>query len=196
MVVEDLYKLRQQGFSTKFPLPTLTKLVFITCRYLIPNDWNQISIWMRLLQNLLTSDNVWVFWKFIYELEAFSYSVRMGLSLAKQLMSLQKMSVSSAKFTILISWSPVCTPLIPCHYHWNWCQSWLQQQTETWRVGNPAKLPTWWGYRGQRGKHSFLFLDWILFCTVHIRQIKFSWKSRNGNKKFQVTLSKALAEFH
>ena len=26
--------------------------------------------------------------------------------------------LSSIKFTILISWSPVCTPLIPCHYHW------------------------------------------------------------------------------
>ena len=34
----------------------------------------------------------------------------MGLSLAKQLMSPQKM------FTILIFESPVCKPLIPCHY--------------------------------------------------------------------------------
>ena len=60
----------------------------------------------------------------------------------KQLMSPQKIFVSSAKLTILISWSPVCTPLILCHYHLNGWQSWLQQQAETWRVGNPAKLPT------------------------------------------------------
>ena len=52
------------------------------------------------------------FEKFIFELEAFSYSIGMGLSLAKQLTSPQKMFVSSAKFTILISWSPACPPLI------------------------------------------------------------------------------------
>ena len=53
------------------------------------------------------------FEKFIFELEAFSYSIGMGLNLAKQLTSPQKMFVSSAEFTVLISWSPVCTPLIP-----------------------------------------------------------------------------------
>ena len=50
------------------------------------------------------------FEKFIFELEAFSY-IRMGLSLAKPLMSPQKM------FSILIFGSPVCAPIIPCHYY-------------------------------------------------------------------------------
>ena len=59
------------------------------------------------------------FEKFIFRLGAFSYSIKMGLSLTKLLMSPQKKLVSSAKFTILISWSPVCAPWIPCHYHWN-----------------------------------------------------------------------------
>ena len=67
------------------------------------------------------------FEKFIFELEAFSY-IRMGLSLAKQLMSPQKM------FSILIFGSPVCTPLIPCHYYWNGWWPWLEQHTETWRA--------------------------------------------------------------
>ena len=58
-----------------------------------------------------------VFEKFIFELEVFLYSIRVGLSLAKQLMSPQKIFVSSAEFTILAFWFPVCTPLIPCHYH-------------------------------------------------------------------------------
>ena len=53
----------------------------------------------------------------------------MRLCLAKQLMSPQKVIVI-AKFTILISWSPVCTPLIPCHYHWNGWWPWLKQHTE------------------------------------------------------------------
>ena len=64
------------------------------------------------------------FGKFIFELEAFSY-IRMGLSLAKQLMSPQKM------FSILIFGSPVCTPLIPCHYYWNGWWPWLERQTES-----------------------------------------------------------------
>ena len=49
----------------------------------------------------------------IFELEVLPYSIRMGLSLAKQLMLPEKMFVSSAKFTVLISWFPVCTPLVP-----------------------------------------------------------------------------------
>ena len=49
------------------------------------------------------------FEKFIFELETFPYSIKMGLSQEKQSMSLQKMFVLSPKFTILNSWSPVCT---------------------------------------------------------------------------------------
>ena len=51
------------------------------------------------------------FEKIIFGLEAFSYSIRMGLSVAKLFMSPQKSSL--AKFTNMISWPPVCTPLIP-----------------------------------------------------------------------------------
>ena len=121
------------------------------------------------------------------------HSIRTGLSLAKQLMLPQKMYVSSAKFTSLIFWwSPFCTLLVPCHYHQNGRQSWLQQQRETWRVGNPAKVSPWRGQRGQRKDHLLLFLDWILFCTIHIRQVKLPWKSWKGNKKFQATVSIAL----
>ena len=126
------------------------------------------------------------FEKFIFELEAFSYNIKMGLSLANQLMSPEGTSVSSAKFTILISWSPVCTPLILCHYHWNGWQLWLQQQTETLRASDLLS---------ERRTLS-LFLDWVLFCAIHIRQMKLSWKSRNGNKKFRETMPKALAEFY
>ena len=43
-----------------------------------------------------------------------------------------------------------------------------------------AKLPTWIGWRGQRGDYLFLFLDWILFCAIHIMYMKLSWKFRNG----------------
>ena len=35
----------------------------ISCRYLIPNDWKYIRIWIRLLQNLLLTHNNCVFRK-------------------------------------------------------------------------------------------------------------------------------------
>ena len=92
------------------------------------------------------------FEKFIFELEAFSY-IRMGLSLANQLMSSQKM------FSILTFGSPVCTSLIPYHYYWNGWQPWLEQHTETWRADSHAELATCWGKSSQRGDH-FLMFKW------------------------------------
>ena len=55
-------------FSTGFPPhqvscpnPDRTCIyIFISCRYLIPSDWNFSK---RLLQNLLITNNAWVFWK-------------------------------------------------------------------------------------------------------------------------------------
>ena len=64
------------------------------------------------------------------------------------------------------------------------------------RVGSPAKLPTWWEWRGQKGDHLLSFQVWILFCTILIKQIKLPWKLRNRNKKFQTTMSKYLVEFY
>ena len=54
----------------------------------------------------------WLFEKFIFELDASSYSFKIICLLLKQVISLKKMVVSSAKFTISISSSPICIPLI------------------------------------------------------------------------------------
>ena len=54
----------------------------------------------------------WLFEKFIFELHASSYSLKITCILSKQVISLKRMVVSSAKFNILISWSPICIPLI------------------------------------------------------------------------------------
>ena len=40
----------------------------------------------------------------------------------------------------------------------------------------------------------FKFLDGILAYTIHTNQMKLCQKSRNGNKKFQASVLKALAE--
>ena len=53
-----------------------------------------------------------LFEKFIFELESSSYSFKITWILSKQVISPKKMVRSSAKFTNLISWSPICTPYI------------------------------------------------------------------------------------
>ena len=43
---------------------------------------------------------------------SFSYNLKMTCILLRQVISLEKMMVLSVKFIILISWSPICIPLI------------------------------------------------------------------------------------
>ena len=115
-VAKDIRKLRQQGFlSTRFSLLTLAKLI-ISFTYLIPNDWKQIKYMNETISLFLSLSLISprFFEKFIFELEAFSYSIGMGLT---KVVDVTSINVSSTKFTILICWSPVCTPLIPCYYH-------------------------------------------------------------------------------
>ena len=45
---------------------------------------------------------------FIFELETFGGNFKINSILVRQIKSLKKMVVLSAKFTILISWSPIC----------------------------------------------------------------------------------------
>ena len=53
------------------------------------------------------------FWKnYLWTSLSFSYSLKITCILLRQVVSLKKMMVLSVKFTILISWSPICIPLI------------------------------------------------------------------------------------
>ena len=53
------------------------------------------------------------FWKnYLWTRLSFSYSLKITCILLRQVISLKKMMVLSVKFTILISWSPICIPLI------------------------------------------------------------------------------------
>ena len=106
----------------------------------------------------------WFFEKFFFELDASSYSFKITCVLLRQVRSLRKIVVTSAKFTILISWSPIYIPLIPllvliklastsaalmyksidCRHPW---------QTSCVRVKGSARRPF------------ILILDWILVYT-------------------------------
>ena len=53
------------------------------------------------------------FWKkYPWTSLSFSYSLKITCILLRQVVSLKKMVVLSVKFTILISWSPICIPLM------------------------------------------------------------------------------------
>ena len=53
------------------------------------------------------------FWKnYLWTSLSFSYSLKITCILLRQAISLKKMVVLSAEFTILISWSPISIPLI------------------------------------------------------------------------------------
>ena len=53
------------------------------------------------------------FWKnYLWTSLSFSYSLKITCILLRQVISLKKMMVLSVKFTILISWSPICIALI------------------------------------------------------------------------------------
>ena len=57
------------------------------------------------------------FWKnYLWTSLSFSYSLKITCILLRQVISLKKMVVLSVKFTILISWSPICIPLILYHH--------------------------------------------------------------------------------
>ena len=71
-----------------------------------------ICFGLSILFLYATPHKVWLFEKVIFELVAFSLNYKINSILIRQLKSLEKMVVSSAKFTILISWSPICIPLI------------------------------------------------------------------------------------
>ena len=53
----------------------------------------------------------WLFKKFIFEPEA-SYSFKITCILVRQVISLKKIGGVISKIYCLVSWSPICTPLI------------------------------------------------------------------------------------
>ena len=67
-----------------------------------------------VLSTLLLHDPVcktWIFENFIFELEG-SYSFKINCIRVRQVISLKKNAFVISKFSCLISWSSICTPLI------------------------------------------------------------------------------------
>ena len=79
---------------------------------LMENCEQIICLGLSILVLYATLYKVWFFEKLIFELKAFWDNSKISSVLVRQLKSLKKMVVSSAKFTNLVSWSPICIPLI------------------------------------------------------------------------------------
>ena len=59
---------------------------------------------------VLVDNSVWR--KYLWTSLSFSYSLKITCILLRQVISRKKLVALSVKFTILISWSPICIPLI------------------------------------------------------------------------------------
>ena len=107
-----------------------------------------------------------IFEKFVFELQTFLYSIRMSFSLAKQLMSPHKMFLSSAELTILISWSPVCTPLIPCVYLGNGWRPWFSCNNIQ-KHGDRAVLKNYLHHGVKRSERRLFIFIFRLSIVLH-----------------------------
>ena len=77
---------------------------------------------------------------------------------------------SSTNFTILISWSPVCTPLIPCHYHWKvWVMTSVANATtcRNTKRGKSCKIINIRVKGSERRPFIFIFRLNIVLCDLH-----------------------------
>ena len=103
--------------------------------------------------------------------------------------------LSSTKFTILISWSPVYTPLIPCH-SLKWVMTLVATLHRNTESGQSCKIINMIRVKGSERRPfiSIFRLNIVLHDSYQADEV--SWKLRNGNKKLQKTMSKALLDFY
>ena len=115
----------------------------------------------------------WLFEKFIFELKAYSYSFKITCILLRQVISPEKMVMSSAKFTNLISWSPICTPFIPLLPSMKLTSTSAAIKCNTNESVHPWQTSCVW-VKGSDRRPFILVLDWMLVYSTLIIQRNFS----------------------
>ena len=81
----------------------------------------------------------WLFEKLVFELEA-SYSFKITCILVRQVISLKKIGGVISKIYCLVSWSPICTPLILLSALMKMASTSTTVIYNSMRVETPAKL--------------------------------------------------------
>ena len=74
-----------------------------------------------------------------YFIFAFSYGFKITCIILRQVIAHKEMVVSPAKFTILISWSPICIPLIILSVIIKLASNSVAIMT-AWRIDTPGEL--------------------------------------------------------
>ena len=117
----------------------------------------------------------------------------MGLCLAKQLMSTQKI--------IIISKVQYFDFLVSCLYTFNplslkWVMTLVKQHTErNVEKEKSCKISNIIRVKGSE-RRPFIFISRLNIVQRDSYQMKLSWKLRDGNKKLRTIMSKALVEFY
>ena len=139
--------------------------IFISCRYLIPNYWKEISIWMRLLQNLFITNNAWIFWKFrFWTGSLLIYGTGFESDKAVDFTSKNVLYINFCvsclcTFNPLSSLLKCVTTLVATAY----------RNMESRQSGRTTYMMR--RKESERGPF-FKFLNGILFCTIHTRWMK------------------------
>ena len=107
----------------------------------------------------------WLYEKFIFELDASSYSFKITCILSRQVISLKKMVMLSAKFTtILISWSPICILLMLLLALMKLASNSATIMYKSIENRHPCQTSRV-RVKGSDRRPLFLILDWILVYT-------------------------------
>ena len=92
--------------NIEIPLTLISRIEFSNCISTILVESKGYIIFSSSLSvqfSYALAHNAWILETFIFELENFSHSLKMSLSIAKQSISREKMIASYANFTVLIS---------------------------------------------------------------------------------------------
>ena len=121
----------------------------------------------------VTAYKAWLFEKFIFELESSSCCFKITCILLKKVISPQKIVISSVKLTNLISWSPICTPLILLSASMKLASTWPALIYDTDESGHPWRTPCI-RVKGSDRRPFILILDWMLVYATLIIQMNFA----------------------
>ena len=144
---------------------------------------------MRLLQNLLITNNARIFWK-DYFWAGSLVIYQNGLESGK---AVDVTSENVLYFNFWVSCLYTFNPLpllLKCVMNMVGTTYRNMESRQSCRTTYMMRI------KESERRPFFKFLDGILFCTIHTMRMKLWQKSRNGNKKFHVSVPKALAEFY
>ena len=144
---------------------------------------------MRFLQNLLITNNAWVYWKVYFWAGSL-------VTNQNELQPSKSFDVNSENVFYFNIWVSYLCFFNPSPLLSKWMMALVGTTYRNMESRQSCRTTYMMRIKESERRPFFKFLDGILFCTIHTRQMKLWQKSRNGDKKFQASVSKALAEFY